>query len=189
MSPLFATVLLDPPTTLMAGGILALISTRLIGRAGLDEVWRTALLATGWGVAWSVSVAWFFFFRTDWMFAYVLDGARVPLWPAFLVFTLVCTGFCFLGALAVGLLLHLKRTALAWAATLSAALGYLGCQLMTTTQYMAVGSYAQFLAGQAPKLADDEVMVRALTASGVAIAIFSVALIGAQVRRMVRPAA
>ena len=49
MLPL-ATILLDPPTTFMAGAIIALLSTKLIRKSGAVEVWRSATLGAAWAV-------------------------------------------------------------------------------------------------------------------------------------------
>ncbi len=182
-----ATVLIDPPTTLFAGGILALVSLKLIARNGVDELWRAAQLSAAWGFLYALCVGWFFFHRTDWMFVYALDTAPLPLVPLFILFALVCAAWGGLGALAVGALLLLKRTGLAFAAFASALAGFGLLLFVTLDQYLHVGTRAEYLAGTAKKTLDDPGWVMA---SNLASAVFGLAAVGIivlQVRRTRAP--
>lgn len=187
MTPL-ATVLLDPPTTLMAGGILAVISTRLISRGGLPEVWRAARFGALFALVYALSVAWFFFQRADWMFVYLADTTRLPLVPLYLAFTFICVGFGVLGTLGVATLLHLGQRALAWLALVSAAASLACTQVLTFDRYAVVGTTAQFLAGTAPKLSDDGKMMVWLNLSPLIFGTLAIAIITVQVRRIVKGA-
>lgn len=178
-----ATVVIDPPTTLVVGAIAALVSMKLIARGGLPEVWRAGVVSVLFSALYSLAVGWMFFFRPDWMFVYLLDTAGQPLPLLYAVFVFACVGLGLLAALGVGLLLHLGRTALAWAGALScvATLALLG--YMTSAQYAKVGTTAQWLAGTAPALTDDANMVVAMNVVTGVLVLGGVALIVVQVRR------
>lgn len=187
MTPL-ATVLLDPPTTLMAGGILAVISMKLISRGGLPEVWRAARFGALFALVYALSVGWFFFQRADWMFVYLADTSRLPLVPLYLAFTFICVGFGVMGTLGVATLLHLGQRALAWA-TLAAAVASLACvQVLTLDRYVVVGTTAQFAAGAAPKLTDDGTMLVWMNLSPLLFGTVAIAIIVVQVRRILKGA-
>jgi len=92
MLPL-ATILLDPPTTFMAGAIIALLSTKLIRKSGAVEVWRSATLGAAWAVVYGLAVGWMYFIRTDWMYVYLMDTTNVPLVPTYLAFFVIMLAF------------------------------------------------------------------------------------------------
>ncbi|PZR12781.1 MAG: hypothetical protein DI536_14530 [Archangium gephyra] len=178
-----ATVLIDPPTTLFAGAVLALISLKLIRGRGMEEVWRVGQLAAAWGLVYGVSVAWHFFNRTDWMFFYAMDTSGLPLVPMYLVFLFVCSAWGALGGLAVAALIHVKRVGLAVGATLSAVVGFGLFLFITLDQYMHVGTTRQYLAGTAGKMTDDAAFVTATNISPIIFGLAAVGIIALQVRR------
>src|SRR4051812_16786012 len=103
MIPLtLATVLLDPPTTLFAGTIIALVSAKLIARDPVREINRTALFAVIWSVIYGFAVSYMFFVYPDWMLTYLKDASTVPLVPTFIVFMLALVVCGFAGSLAAG---------------------------------------------------------------------------------------
>ena len=71
---ILSTVILDPPTALLFGCAVALVSARLIARNPEVEVARTGALGAAWGLFYGLSVGWFFFHRPDWMLAYLKDA-------------------------------------------------------------------------------------------------------------------
>lgn len=178
-----ATVLIDPPTTLFAGAVLALISLKLIRGRGMEELWRVGQLAAAWGLVYGVSVAWHFFNRTDWMFFYAMDTSGLPLVPMYLVFLFVCSAWGALRGLAVAALIHVKRVGLAVGATLSAVVGFGLFLFITLDQYMHVGTTKQYLAGTAGKMTDDAAFVTATNISPVIFGLAAVGIIVLQVRR------
>ena len=123
---MLATVLIDPPTTLLGGAILALISMKLVKTKGVDEVWRVGQLSFLWCLVYALSVGWHFFFRTDWMFFYAMDTSSLPLVPLFALFVFVCAAWGGIGGLSVAALVHAKQTALAWLAFAGAKSGTSG---------------------------------------------------------------
>lgn len=178
-----ATVIIDPPTALFAGAILALVSMKLIQKRGQGELWRVAQLSAAWGALYALCVGWFFFNRTDWMFAYALDTAKVPLVPVYVTFVVVCAAWAVLGALGTGALLLLQKTGAAIAAALLAIGGFALLLYVTLDQYTHIGTRTEYLAGTAKPVMEDAVWA---TASNVASAIFGLAAVGIivlQVRR------
>lgn len=178
-----ATVLIDPPTTLFAGAVLALISLKLIKSRGLDEVWRVGQLSALWGLIYGFSVGWHFFNRTDWMFFYAMDTTGLPLVPIYLVFLFVCAAWGAIGGLAVAALIHVKKVGLAVAGTLSIVVGFGLFLFITLDQYTHVGTTKQYLAGTAGKMTDDAAFVTATNLSPVIFGLAAVGIIVLQVRR------
>jgi hypothetical protein len=181
---MLATVLIDPPTTFFAGGILALVSMKLIRTKGVDEVWRVAQLSAAWGLVYALSVGWHFFNRTDWMFFYAIDTSKLPLVPLFAIFVFVCVLWGAIGGLAVAALIHLQKLGLAIMAFVAELLGFVLFLFITLDQYQHVGTTKEYLAGTAKPLMEDAAWV---TASNVSPALFGVAalvIIVTQVRRM-----
>src|SRR4051794_11581409 len=106
MIPLcLATVLLDPPTTLFAGSIIALVSMKLIARDPNREIGRTAMYAVIWSVIYGLAVSYMFFVFPDWMLTYLKDASTVPLVPTFIVFVIALVVCGFAGSLATGWLI------------------------------------------------------------------------------------
>jgi hypothetical protein len=188
MPLVLSTVVIDPPTTLVVGAVTALISTKLIARGGLPEVWRAAICSVVFSALYAVAVGWMFFFRPDWMFVYLLDTSTVPLVPLYLVFVFVCVGLGFVSALGIGLLVHLKRPALAWASASSclATLGLLA--YMTAAQYAKVGTTQEYQAGVAKALTEDGTMLVAMNVVTGVLVLGGVTLIVLQVRRTMKNA-
>ncbi len=177
MTPVFATVVIDPPSTLFVGGIVALVSTKLIRRDPEKEL-RTAMLwAAAWAAWFGVCVAWPFFKRPDWMFVYLLDAQKVPLVPAYLLFVFCLVVYAVIGALAVGLAISRGKLGFGVALTVAAIIVWGGLFGLTFDQYMVVGTHAQYVAGAAPKLQDDHDMVMGMNAMTGGIAVFSIALL------------
>ncbi len=171
-----ATVLLDPPTALLFGCGVALVSSRLIARNPETEVLRTGLIGAGWGLFYGLCVAWFFFERPDWMFAYLKDAREVSLLPAFIVFVFILVVHGAVGALANAALLVRGRRALAWALTAGAMVTLGGGFWLQGRAYVLVGTWETFHAGQAVALHTDAAMQQAMNVSGAATALSAVAL-------------
>ncbi len=182
-----ATVLIDPPTTLFAGGILALISLKLIRTKGIDEVWRVAQLSAAWGLVYALSVGWHFFFRTDWMFFYAMDTSHLPLVPLFAVFVFVCVLWGAIGGLAVAALIHVDKLGLAVMAFVAELLGFGFFLFITLDQYKHVGTTKEYLAGTAKPIMEDAAWVTASNLSPVLFGLAAVGIIVLQVRRMRAP--
>ncbi len=179
-----ATVLIDPPTTLFAGAILALISLKLIRIKGIEEVWRVGQLSAAWGLVYGFSVGWHFFNRTDWMFFYAMDTSGLPLVPLYALFLFVCSAWGGIGGLSVAALIHVKQTALAWVAFASALLGFGLFLFITADQYQHVGTTKEYLAGTAKLMTDDSAWVTATNISPVIFGLAAVGIIVVQLRRL-----
>jgi hypothetical protein len=182
-----ATVLIDPPTTLFAGGILAFISWKLVKTKGLNEVWRVGQLSAVWGLAYGLSVGWHFFFRTDWMFIYAMDTSSLPLVPLFALFLFLCASWGALGGLGVALLVHLQKPALAVTSFVGAFLGWAFFLFITLDQYKHIGTTKEYLAGTTKLITDDPNWVMASNVSPAIFGLTAVGIIVLQVRRMRAP--
>jgi len=147
-------------------------------------VWRVGQLSAVWGFVYAISVGWWFFFRTDWMFVYTLDTSSLPLVPLYLLFLFICTAWAALGGLGVAVLVHLKKGALGVAAFAAALLGWGLFLFMTLDQYTHVGTRAEYLAGTAKALSDDSNWLMASNVTTLIIAIPSIAILVMQVRRI-----
>ena len=182
MLPLtLATVMIDPPTALFAGCVLALISIKLIVRDPQREIMKTAIYAGAWSFAYVIAVSFMYVLYPDWMMVYLRDAKDVPLVPVWIVFMIACVACGVMGALSTAVLLSWKKTGLALAVTVGALvfLGLLGW--LGGSQYIYVGTFAQFAAGQAPKLMEN---AHAQTYMNVASGITGAVSVGIIVKRV-----
>ncbi|MDX2015837.1 MAG: hypothetical protein SFW67_36925 [Myxococcaceae bacterium] len=157
-----ATVLLDPPTTFLAGAIIALIGTRLIRKSGATEVWKSAVFGVAWSVVYGLAVGWMYFIRTDWMYVYLIDTAGMPLVPTYLAFFVILVAFGFAGALATGHLVQTSRLGYAVGLTVAAAFTLVMLFVLTGPHYVVIGTTKEYWAGTAKKLVDDAEAMRAV---------------------------
>ncbi|MCA3013095.1 MAG: hypothetical protein INH41_11940 [Myxococcaceae bacterium] len=162
MTPPLATVLLDPPTTFLAGAIISLIGTKLIRRSGAVEVWRSAVLGVAWSAVYGLAVGWMYFIRTDWMFVYLIDTAGMPLVPTYLAFLLILVAYGFAGALAAGHLVQTNRFGAAVGLTVAAAFTLVMLFVLTGAHYVVIGTTREYWAGTAKRLVDDAEAMRAV---------------------------
>lgn len=166
VNTLIATVLLDPPTALLFGCLVALVSSRLIARNPDGEIPRTGAFGAAWGAFYALSVGWFFFRYPDWMFAYLRDARDVPLLPAYVVFVLICAAFGAAGALGTAALIRRGMRGAAWAVTFGALLTIGATFYLQLAQYLVVGTFADFWAGRAAPIQSVGPMQVALNVSG-----------------------
>lgn len=159
-------MLLDPLTALQFGVVAALLSAHRLRAAAETEVGRTAWLSAGWSVLYGFSVSWFFFQRPDWFFLYLRPMSSVPLAPAFLGFLVVLGTFGALSGLGAGLLVARGKAWMAFALGLGVLVSILGAYGWQWPQYVSVGSYADFHAGTAVPLDQEQSMGRAFGLSG-----------------------
>ncbi|HZA13997.1 MAG TPA: hypothetical protein VE618_05860 [Myxococcaceae bacterium] len=173
---ILSTVILDPPTALLFGCAVALVSARLIARHPETELMRTGMLGAAWGVLYGLSVGWFFFHRPDWMLAYLKDAREVSLIPAYAVFLGVLAAHGAAGALANAALLRRGLRAAAWALTAGVLLTLAATFWLQWRQYLAVGTFEEFWSGRAAPIQSDAVMQRAMNVSGAISAVSAVAI-------------
>lgn len=152
---LLATVILDPPTTFLAGTIIALLGTKLIRKSGSAEVWKSAVLAVIWSALYGLAVGWMYFIRTDWMYVYLLDTSGMPLLPTYLAFFVVMLTFGFAGAIAGGHLVQNGKFGWAVALTVLAVFTLVMIFVLTGPQYVAMGTTKEYWAGATKKLTED----------------------------------
>ncbi|HZA50363.1 MAG TPA: hypothetical protein VE549_06460, partial [Myxococcaceae bacterium] len=173
---ILSTVILDPPTALLFGCAVALVSARLIARHPETELMRTGALGAAWGVLYGLSVGWFFFQRPDWMLAYLKDAREISLLPAYVIFLGVLAAFGAAGALANAALLRRGLRGAAWALTAGALLTIAATFWLQSKQYVAVGTFEEFWAGRARSLQLDAAMQRAMNVSGIISTLSAVAI-------------
>jgi hypothetical protein len=174
-----ATVLLDPPTALVVGGVIALASPALILRDPSLHLLRTALLGGAWGVFYGLCVGYEFFVYPDWMLAYLKDAREVALVPTFLAFLVALGVNGAAGAAVVGTLLWRRKTALAWGFTVAATLALGLIFYLHWPTYTRVGTYAEYLAGAAEPLPQSKLQT-AMTFSSIPSTLVGLALVGWQ---------
>lgn len=174
-SPL-STVLLDPPTALLFGCAVALVSARLLLKDPERELTRTALIGAGWGLFYAVCVSWFFFTQPDWMLAYLKDASTVSLVPAFIVFAIITSAFGGIGALANGALLRRGQRGMAWLVTVAAIATLAATFWLQWRQYFLLGTYQEFWAGTAMPLQENKSMQLAMNISGAASTVGAIAV-------------
>lgn len=150
-----ATVMIDPPSALLAGCIVSLVSFKLIQADPQRQILTSAVYGAIWGALYVVAVSFMYFLYPDWMFVYLRDSKSVPLVPVWIVFLLASIGAGALGALGTGFLVSVRKMGLAFAMTAGALLflallGWLGAP-----QYILVGTMEQYTTGKAPMLTEN----------------------------------
>src|SRR5215211_1062460 len=184
---MFATVILDPPTALLFGCAVALVSARLIAHNPETEVLRTGMWGAAWSVFYGLCVGWFFFQRPDWMFAYLKDAREVALLPSYLVFLAVLAAHGAAGGLANAALLRRGRRGAAWALTAGAIVTLGATFWLQWKQYVLLGSFEEYRSGRARTIQADATMQLAMNVSGVLSAVSAVSVFVArfvQARRL-----
>lgn len=176
-----ATVMIDPPSALLAGCIVGLVSFKLIQRDPEREIIKSAAYGAVWGAVYVCAVSGMYFLYPDWMFVYLRDSKSVPMIPIWIVFLLATVAAGALGALATGVLVSWRRMGFAVALTVGALLflGLLGW--LGATQYLSVGTIEQYASGKAPALTEN---AHAQTWMNVAGGITAVLSIGMIVKRV-----
>src|SRR3954470_22241602 len=121
MLPLvLSTVMIDPPTALFAGCVVALVSFKLIASDPQKEIMKSALYGAIWSAIYVVAVSFMYFTYPDWMFVYLRDAKNVPMIPVWIAFMLACVGAGALGALGTAVLISYRKMSLAIAVTVGA---------------------------------------------------------------------
>ncbi len=176
-SPTLATVLLDPPTALLAGAVLALVSSKLIALQPEREALRTTWLGAAWGVFYAGCVGWLFFTEPDWMLAYLKDAREVSLLPAFIVFAALCAAHGAFGALAVSAFIARGRLMLGVALTVAAVAVVGAVFWLQWQQYFVIGTFEAYYRGDAVPLQNDAVTQMKMNVAGGLTAVGSIAVI------------
>lgn len=181
-----ATIILDPPTTFLAGTIISLLGTKLIRKAGAVEVWKSAVLAVIWSAIYGLAVGWMYFVRPDWMFVYLMDTSKVPLLPTYLAFFVILLTFGFAGAVAGGHLVQNGKFGWAVALTALSVFTLVMIFVLTGPQYVAMGTTAEYWAGTARKLTDDAEAMRGVNGITLGMIVGSLPILFVRVRDLRR---
>ncbi|MBX7100665.1 MAG: hypothetical protein K1X89_23330 [Myxococcaceae bacterium] len=178
MTPLLATVLMDPFTAMLFGCGVAVFSTQLLRKSPQVEIARTAKIAAGWSAWWGLCVGWMFFNRSDWMFVYLHDTTTLPLVPLYVLFvgTLVFVGL--LAGLATSWVVVHKGLGAGIAVLAGMLVVQASSALLQADAYIHVGTTAEYRAGAAKLLTDQPDVVRAFNLITVAAASTAFGLLG-----------
>jgi hypothetical protein len=177
MLPL-GTVILDPATAFIFGSVFALVSIGLLRRAPEQELPRTAAIGAAWGVWYGLCVSYFLFTQPDWMLAYLRDMSGASPWPVLVGFLLVLALFGAAGALAAGYFFARGRFVAGALVIAFALVNQFGLMWLQWEQYIHIGTYAEFVAGQATPLVEHATMQRAMNVATLAAAGVAFALLG-----------
>jgi hypothetical protein len=183
---ILTTVILDPPTALLFGCVVALVSAQLIARNPESEVLRTGVLGAGWSVFYGLCVGWFFFQRPDWMFAYLKDARDVSLLPTYLVFLVVLAAHGAAGGVATAALLRNGRRGAAWALTVAALITLGATFWLQWKQYTLLGSFEEYWSGRARTIHADASMRLAMNVSGALSAVSAASVLVARLLKVRR---
>jgi len=167
LTPLLATVILDPATAMIGGAALALFSAQLIWKNPEVELKRTAILGAVWGGYWGLTVAYMYFNYTDWMLVYLLDAKTISIPLTYLAFWLLLVMHGALAALGVGALVMHRRLALAIAVTVGIVATNLLLMALQGHAYAHIGTYAEYHAGLAKEIAQVPAAATGMTVAGI----------------------
>lgn len=168
---LFATILLDPPTAMLFGGLLALASYKRIRLAAKTAIFGSTLWGVWVGVFYGITVGWFFFHQPDWMWAYLRDTRDLPLGWAYAVFMLCLAAHGAVGALSVSTLLSFQRWLAALILVTVFALYLSALFFLQWDAYQHVGSFQEYHTQKALALEHVSTMKQALGLSGAVTAL------------------
>lgn len=182
---LLSTVILDPPSALLAGSVVALISFKLVVQKPEREVLRTGAYGALWGLLYGIAVGLPFFRYPDWMLVYLRDSSGTSLVLLYVLFvvTLVASGAA--GGLGTAALVAQKKTALAVALCVGALATLGGAALLTSPQYSVVGTYAEYVAGKAVPLASSALPTTMGITSAIAV-VGSLAMLAVRIREVLK---
>src|SRR5688572_29201490 len=167
LTPLLATVILDPATAMIGGAALALFSAQLIWQQPEVELKRTAILGAIWGGWYGVTVGWMYFNYTDWMLVYLIDAKTisVPLTYALFFAILVLHGG--LAALGVGALVMHRKLGVAIAVTVGILITQGALMALQGHAYAHIGTFDEYHAGAAKELAQVPGAATGMTIAGI----------------------
>lgn len=186
---MLATVLLDPPTALLAGAVLGLASFRFIAADPTREVRRTAWLGGAWGVWYGLCVGWMFFEYPGWMMAYLKDASELSLplvYPAFLA---ACGLFGAMGGLTSGHLVSRRAFGWAFAFALAALALVAAVFWLQWEQYGVIGDLDDYQRGAAVPLVEHPRAMRVMNLAAIPAVAGAIVLLGARLLRRPQPSA
>jgi hypothetical protein len=178
MTPVLATVILDPTTAMIGGAAVALFSAQLIQKNPQAEIGRTAMLGAAWGLWYGITVGWMYFNFPDWMLAYLVDAEKVSLVITYAVFVAILVLHGMLAALGVSALVQRKQYIFAGAV--------LACVIVTNfvimglqfDAYTHVGTYAEYWAHLAKPMPEVPRAQMGMTVAGILAAVPGLSMLG-----------
>ncbi|MHB1844940.1 MAG: aldehyde dehydrogenase family protein [Deltaproteobacteria bacterium] len=184
MTPIFSTILLDPPAAFALGALAPLLAAPMIRQKGAAEGYGLVAPALA---AWMAGVYGYFFFHwPDWMFVYLVEARRLPLSWCYPIFVLAWVGGAWAGTRLATRAIVERRTLIAF--------GWLGLGLavwailfaLTADQYVHVGTTLEYRARLAKPLDAAPAFKLAFNLAGIATAIPAVGVALALVLEAVR---
>jgi len=114
----------------------------------------SAGLALGFAVFFWLTVSWFTFKAPDWMLCYFVPATQLPMLAVHILFLLCLLLAALSGHVLTATFIQRGQRTLAIATLLGGATVWAGLWALTLDRYMLVGTYEEFVAGQAVPLTE-----------------------------------
>ncbi len=141
------TYLIDPPFLFVSGAAVAFAARRLLVARKPNPFGPSAWVAVSYACFFWASVTWFAWKSPDWMLCYFLPASAVPMAGVHALFGLCLVLAGLSGHTVTAALLQRGRTLGAVLVLLAGCCVWFGLWGLTFDRYMAVGSYAEWMAG------------------------------------------
>ena len=144
--------MIDPPFLFTAGSLMALVARRQIVARKPRLFGLSTWVTVGFALFFWISVSWFVLTSPDWMLSYFIPAAQLPMGLINAVFGLTVVGAGILGHTLTAAALQRGKRSIAVAIWIMGALTWGGLWVWSLDRYMVVGTYLEFIAGQAVPL-------------------------------------
>lgn len=122
-------------------------------------------LAVGYALLFWASVSWFGINATDWMLSYMIPADTLPMGLVHALFGIALVVAALSGHTLTAIFLQRNQGVAAAAVLGSGVLLWCGLWAITLDRYMVVGTYSEFIAGQATPLQESGI-INAMNAAG-----------------------
>jgi len=136
----------------------------------------SAGLALGFAVFFWITVSWFTVKAPDWMLCYFIPAAQLPMMAVHLLFLLSLILSVLSGHMMTATFIQRGQRPLAIATLLGGAVVWTGLWALTLDRYMLVGTFDEFVAGQAVPLTESG-LTGAMNLVGIAQGIVGIGLL------------
>ena len=147
------------------GSLIAFTGRRRLVCAKPNPFGPGAGLAVGYALFFWASVSWFGTNAADWMLSYMIPADTLPMGMVQAVFGLALVMAALSGHTLTAVLLQRSRGLAAASVLGSGVLLWCGLWAITLDRYMVVGTYTEFIAGQAVPLQESSI-IGAMNAAG-----------------------
>ena len=159
------TFIIDPPFLFTLGSLIAFVGRRRLVSTKPNPFGPGAGLAVGYALLFWASVSWFGMNAADWMLSYMIPAETLPMGIVQAVFGLALVVAAISGHTVTAVLLQRGQGLAAASILCSGVLLWCGLWAITLDRYMVVGTYAEFIAGQAIPLQESSI-IGAMNAAG-----------------------